>query len=144
MKTSNTIMALALMMAMPFAANAQVVTSTGNVSEVVTSNSAPAQTVVRSNAELSQQYKLQIDVINQELKTLKAQSKLYKTDAAKTGEIVSLTATKKSELADIKAKKKIVDKALATEKASKKAAEKAEKAQRKAASAAAKAAMLQK
>lgn len=147
MKASKSIMALAIMMALPAFANAQVVTTptdpSGVVSDVVTTNSAPTQTAVLTNAQLSQQYKLQMEVINQELKTLKAQAKLYKTDPVKSAEVVSRTASKKSELADVKAKKKIVDKALATEKASKKAAEKAEKAQRKAAAAAAKAAMLQ-
>lgn len=139
MKTLHTIMALAIMMAMPVAADAQVVTSAAPEA----GTTAPAQTAILSNAQLSQQYKLQINVINQELKTLKAQAKLYKTDAAKTADIASQMSVKKAELADLKAKKKIVDKALSTEKASKKAAEKAEKAQRKAASAAAKAAQLQ-
>lgn len=118
--------------------------NTSAVSNVVTANSAPQQTRTLTNAELSTQYKLQIDVINNELKTLKSQAKLYKTDAVKSAEITSRIASKKAELADVKAKKKIADKAVKTEKASQKAAEKAEKAKRKAEAAAQKAAVLQK
>lgn len=142
---------LTVMSASACALSAQVVTTQSQseynetaVSNVVTANSAPQQSRTLTNIELSKQYKLQIDVINSELKTLKAQAKLYKGDAVKTAEITSRIASKKAELADVKAKKKIADKAIKTEKASQKAAEKAEKAKRKAEAAAQKAAMLQK
>lgn len=150
MKLNKKMMAAVLLVA-PLAASAQVVsnqvvteTQQSAVSNVVTANSAPQQTNTLTNEQLSMQYKLQLDVINNEIKTLKSQAKLYKTDVAKSAEITSLMASKKAEQADVKAKKKIADKAIKTEKASKKAAEKAEKAQRKAAEAARKAAMLQK
>lgn len=145
------VMATAMLSAFAFAASAQVVSSVPensvqqqSATSVITSNTQPQQTSALTNTQLSEQYKLQINVINNELKTLKAQAKLYKTDAVKSAEIATLTATKKTELADVKAKKKIADQAVKTEKQSKKAAEKAEKARKKAQDAAEKAAMLQK
>lgn len=142
---------LAAMALFAGAASAQVVSqSTGQynqptgVSTVVTGTTIPQSTTTLTNTQLSEQYKLQINVINNEIKTLKSQAKLYKADAAKSAEVASALAAKKAELADIKAKKRIADKAVKTEKASKKAAEKAQKAQKKAADAAEKAAMLQK
>lgn len=150
MKTLKKMMALTIMAAFACAASAQVVSEQNvvepqtAVSNVVTANSAPQQNRTLTNVELSTQYKLQMDVINNEIKTLKSQQKLYKTDAVKTAEITSRMASKKAELADVKAKKKIADQAIKTEKASKKAAEKAEKAKRKAEAAAQKAAQLQK
>lgn len=148
MKTSKKYMMLAVMAAFTCTAMAQVVSTLypaeTSVSSVITTTTTPQKQTTLTNAQLSEQYKLQIDVINNELKTLKSQAKLYKTDAAKTAEIASAMAAKKAELADIKAKKRIADKAVQTEKASKKAADKAAKASKKAAEAAEKAAMLQK
>lgn len=150
MKTFKNAAALALFL-MPLGMNAQVVYQPAQqyqqqsaVSEAVTANSAPQNAQTLTNDELSRQYKLQLDVINNEIKTLKSQQKLYKTDAAKNAEVTSLLASKKAEMADVKSKKKIVDKAIKTEKAQKKAEEKAEKAKKKAEAAAAKAAALQK
>lgn len=153
MKTFKKVMALTIMAAVASAASAQVVSEPTQtvvaekqsaVSSVVTANSAPQQTRTLTNVELSTQYKLQMDVINNEIKTLKSQQKLYKADPVKTAEITSRIASKKAEMADVKAKKKIADQAIKTEKASQKAAEKAEKAKRKAEAAAQKAAQLQK
>lgn len=149
MMNSTKFFALAIMAAFATAASAQVVTSQtqdqmGYNNSVITSNTDPQNFSTLTNVQLSEQYKLQINVINNELKTLKSQAKLYKNDAAKSAEIASMTASKKSELADVKAKKKIADQAIKTEKASKKATEKAEKARKKAEAAAEKAAMLQK
>lgn len=153
MKTLKKMMAMTIMAAVAGAASAQVVSqqtqtvvadNQSAVSNVVTSNTTPQQTRTLTNVELSTQYKLQMDVINNEIRTLKSQLKLYKTDVVKSAELTSLMASKKAELADVKAKKKIADKAIKTEKASQKAAEKAEKAKRKAEAAAQKAAQLQK
>lgn len=142
-------MAVAMMAAIATTASAQVISSTqqlqqGTVGSVVTSNTDPNTAATLTNTQLSEQYKLQINVINNEIKTLKSQAKLYKTDAVKSAEVAAALASKKAELSDVKAKKSIADKAVKTEKASKKAAEKAEKARKKAADAAEKAAMLQK
>ena len=141
-------LAVAILSAVSFTASAQVVSSQveqqSAVSSVVSANSDPQNDKTLTNAQLSTQYKRQIDVINSEIKTLKAQAKLYKEDAAKAAEVASMLGSKKSELKNIQQKKKVVDKAIKTEKASKKAAEKAVKAQRKAQEAAAKAAQLQK
>lgn len=142
-------MAAAMMSAFAFQASAQVVSTQPNaqlnaVSNVVTENTQPQQTTTLTNAQLSTQCKLQMDVVNNEIKTLKSQQKLYKGDPAKTAEVASFLASKKSELAELKAKKSIADKAIKAEKASKKAAEKAEKARKKAEAASQKAAQLQK
>lgn len=142
------VLAVAILSAVSFSASAQVVSSQPEqqsaVSSVVNADSAPQNDKTLTNAQLSTQYKRQIDVINNEIKTLKSQAKLYKEDAAKSAEIASMLGSKKTELKAIKDKKSVVDKAIKTEKASKKAAAKAEKAQRKALEAAAKAAQLQK
>lgn len=143
-------MVLTVMATLASAASAQVVSNPtqelqqGAVSSVVTSSTDPHNNATLTNVQLSEQYKLQINVVNNEIKTLKSQAKLYKADAAKSAEVAAQLAAKKAELADLKAKKRIADKAVKTEKASKKAAEKALKAQKKAADAAEKAAMLQK
>lgn len=138
------VLALAMMAAFATAANAQVVTTTAEPSQqVVTYNTTPQNFTTLTNEQLVDQYKKQIDVINLEIKTLKAQAKLYKGDTAKSAEIASLLASKKVELADVKAKKKVAEKAIKAEKARKKAEEKAEKARRDAEAAAAKAAKLQ-
>lgn len=153
MKTLKTMMVMTIMAAAASVASAQVVSqqtqtvvadNQSAVSTVVTANSTPKNTRTLTNVELSAQYKIQMEVINNEVKTLKSQLKLYKDDPAKTAELTSRIASKKAELADVKAKKKIADKAVKTEKASRKATEKAEKAQRKADAAALKAAQLQK
>lgn len=142
-------MVVAAMAAFATAASAQVVSSPqelqqGLTAGVVTANTDPVSQTTLTNVQLSEQYKLQINVVNNEIKTLKSQAKLYKADAVKSAEVASMLASKKAELADIKAKKTIADKAVKTEKASRKATEKAEKARKKAADAAEKAAMLQK
>lgn len=138
------VLALAMMAAFATAANAQVVTTqTENPAQVVSYNTTPQNAVTLTNEQLVDQYKKQLDVINLEIKTLKAQAKLYKGDTAKSAEVASLLASKKVELADIKAKKKVAEKAIKAEKARKKAEEKAEKARRDAEAAAAKAAKLQ-
>lgn len=153
MKTFKKMMAMTIMAAVAGAASAQVVSqqtqtvvadNQSAVSNVVTANSTPVQTRTLTNEELSTQYKLQMDVIKNEINTLKSQQKLYKSDVVKTAELTSLMASKKAELADVKAKKKIADQAIKAEKASKKATAKAEKAKRKAETAAQKAALLQK
>lgn len=150
MKTTMKFMVLTVMATLASAASAQVVSNPtqelqqGVVSSVVTSNTDPQNKATLTNVQLSEQYKLQINVVNNEIKTLKSQAKLYKADAVKAAEVASQLAAKKAELADLKAKKRIADKAVKTEKASKKAAEKALKAEKKAADAAEKAAMLQK
>lgn len=141
-------LAVAILSAVSFSASAQVVSSQATqqtaVSNVVTVNSTPQNDKTLTNDQLSTQYKLQISVIESEIKTLKAQAKLYKEDAAKAAEVASMLGSKKSELKSIKEKKKIVEKAIKAEKDSKKAADKAAKAQRKAQEAAAKAAQLHK
>lgn len=142
------LLAVTLLSALSLGASAQVVSSQpvqqSAVSSVVNPNSAPQNDKTLTNAQLSTQYKRQIDVINNEIKTLKSQAKLYKDDVAKSAEIASMLGSKKSELKDVKSKKKVVDNAIKMEKASQKAAKKAEKAQRKAQEAAAKASQLQK
>lgn len=144
---------LALMAMFAIGANAQVAGEQPVVSDVVSGNSSVAPTTTAAtqknqptltNNQLSERYKLQIQVINNEIKTLKSQQKLHKGDAVASAELTQRLASKKAELADVKAKKRIADKAIKTEKASKKAAAAAEKAQKKAAVAAEKAAMLQK
>lgn len=138
------VLAFAMMAAFGSAATAQVVTTqTENPTQVVTYNSAPTNTTTLTNEQLVDQYKKQIEVITLEIKTLKAQAKLYKGDPAKSAEVASLLASKKVELADVKSKRKVAEKAIKAEKASKKASEKAEQARKKAESAAAKAAKLQ-
>lgn len=151
MKSVMKFTVLAAMTLIAGTASAQVVSSTpdpynqnAGVSTVITSTTDPVNSSKLTNSQLSEQYKLQINVINNEIKTLKSQAKLYKADAVKSAEVAAALAAKKAELTDIKAKKRIADKAVKTEKASKKAAEKAKKAQKKAADAAEKAAMLQK
>lgn len=147
MQSTIKILAVAFAAAFATAASAQVVTENEfgeTVVNVVTANTTPQNTVTLTNAQLSEQYKLQLNVINNELKTLKSQAKLYKADAIKSAEVASMMASKKAEMADVKAKKRIADQAVKTEKASRKASEKAEKARRKAEAAAEKAAMLQK
>lgn len=123
------------------------------VSDVISGNSGVAPTTTAlsqksqptlTNAQLSERYKLQIQVIDNEIKTLKSMLKLHKGDGVASAELTQRLASKKAEMADIKAKKTIADKAVKAEKASKKAAEAAEKARKKAAAAAEKAAMLQK
>lgn len=152
MKTNMKFMAVAMMAAAAFAttASAQVVSSYNQTSEqsgvssVVSTNTTPQNGVILSNEKLSDQYKLQMEVVNNEIKTLKSQAKLYKEDVAKSAEVASVLAAKKAELVDLKSKKRLADKAIKAEKASKKAAEKAEKARKKAAAATEKAVMLQK
>lgn len=144
MKNSMKLMAAAALFTFAAAANAQVVSSQNSgVGSVVTSDTKPETKEALTNEQLSEQYKLRINVINSEIKTLKAQAKLYKTDPAKSAEVASLMGSKKAELTKVKAEKAIVDKAIKTEKASKKAAEKAEKARKAAEAAAAKAEKLQ-
>lgn len=148
MKANKSLM-LALMATFAITASAQVVTTPSEqestesvVSSVVTARTDPQNTKKLSNEELSTQYKLQMDVVNSEIKTLKVQSKLYKGDANKFAEIKGAISSKKSELSELKAKKKIADKAVKAEKASEKAlkaSEKAEKASQKASEKAAKA-----
>lgn len=153
MKIFKKMMVLTVMAAITSAASAQVVSQQAQtvvtenpsaVSSVVTVNSTPQNSRILTNEELTVQYKIQLEVIDNEIKTLKSQQKLYKGDPAKLAEVTSRIASKKAEKADVKAKKKIAEKAIKAEKASKKAAEKAEKAKRKAEAAAQKAAQLQK
>ena len=88
-----------------------------------------AQEIVEvSNEQLSSDYKLKIEVLKHEIKTLKAKQKAEPSNPAHVTEMIS----KKSELKDLQAKNKIVDKAIKTEKAMKRANEKAEKAKAKA------------
>lgn len=153
MKTFKKMMALTVMAAVTSAASAQVVSQQAQtvvtenasaVSSVVTVNSTPQNSRILTNEELTAQYKIQMEIIDNEIKTLKSQQKLYKGDPGKLAEVTSRIASKKAEKADVKAKKKIAEKAIKAEKASKKAAERAEKAKRKAEAAAQKAAQLQK
>lgn len=153
MKTFKKMMALTVMAAVTSTASAQVVSQQAQtvvtenasaVSSVVTVNSTPQNSRILTNEELTAQYKIQMEIIDNEIKTLKSQQKLYKGDPGKLAEVTSRIASKKAEKADVKAKKKIAEKAIKAEKASKKAAERAEKAKRKAEAAAQKAAQLQK
>lgn len=144
MTTTKKMMMLAVMAAFAGTMSAQVVAEQPDSQEPATAAAVDAQSrKVLSNAELSEQYKLEIVVLNNEIKTLKSKAKLYKADSVKSAAVATELATKKAELSEVKTKKNIVDKALKTEKASKKATEKAEKAKKKAEAAAAKAATLQ-
>lgn len=80
------------------------------------------------NKAKSDQYKQEIKILEQEIKTIKAKQKLHPEDSALSGQMVA----KKAELAEVKNKKKIIDEAIKTEKASQKAADAAEKAKDKA------------
>lgn len=80
------------------------------------------------NKAKSDQYKQELKILTQEIKTLKAKQKLHPEDSSLAGQMVA----KKAELAEVKNKKKIVDEAIKTEKASQKASEAAEKAKDKA------------
>lgn len=148
MKTLKNVFALAIMASAATFASAQVVSTPQTVEEQKPATEVTAPKAVQqpsanlTNEQLSEQYKIQLDVINSEIKTLKLQAKLYKTDPVKSAEVSAGIASKKSELSDVKAKKKIIEKAIATEKAHKKAEEKALKAQKKAEAAAAKAALV--
>lgn len=146
MKANKSIM-VAVMAAFAATASAQVVSQSyqdanqsSAVSEVVTAKTDLQNTKQLSNEELSNQYKLQMDVVNSEIKTLKVQEKLYKTDAVKYAEVKGAITAKKSELTELKAKKSIVDKAVKAEKASEKAEKAREKAEKKAKKASEKAA----
>lgn len=147
MKMISRSMAVAMMSALTFSASAQVVSTQSaeplKGESVITDSTTPVQTKALTNKQLSEQYKLQINVINNEIKTLKAQAKLYKGNESELREINSKMAEKKKELADVKANKRIADQAVKTEKASQKAADKAAKARKKADDAAEKAALLQ-
>jgi hypothetical protein len=87
-----------------------------------------AQDNSKSNKELSQQYKSEMDVLNSEIKTLKLKLKADKDNATLKSEIKEKTEAQKV----VKGKKSVIDKAIKSQKASEKAAEKAEKAQKKA------------
>lgn len=82
----------------------------------------------KSNEELSTEYKLKINVLKSEIKTLKAKQKAEPSVASYVTEMNE----KKAELKSIQSKKAIVDKAIKTEKARKKAVDKLEKAKAKA------------
>ena len=82
----------------------------------------------KSNEELSTEYKLKINVLKSEIKTLKAKQKAEPSVASYVTEMNE----KKAELKSIQNKKAIVDKAIKTEKARKKAVDKLEKAKAKA------------
>ncbi len=78
----------------------------------------------KSNEELSIEYKLKINVLKSEIKTLKAKQKAEPSVASYVTEMNQ----KKAELKTVQNKKKIVEKAIKTEKAHKKAIAKLEKA----------------
>lgn len=82
----------------------------------------------KSNEALSEQYKQEIKVIKQEIKTLKEKKKLEPTNATYVSEIVQ----KNAELKTVQSRKKIVDTAIKHDKAHKKAQAKLEKAKAKA------------
>lgn len=82
----------------------------------------------KTNAQLSEEYKHEINVINAEIKTLKAKKKQDPTNVTIDAEMVN----KKAALQTAKSRKKIVDTAIKAEKAKQKAAKKAQKAHEKA------------
>ena len=79
------------------------------------------------NKAKSDQYKQELKILNQEIKTLKAKQKLHPEDSS----LASPRVEKKAQLAEVKNKKKIIDEAIKTEKASQKAADAAQKAKEK-------------
>ena len=83
MKKIAKMFALVALMCMPVAASAQS----------------------KSDKELSAEYKAKIEICNNEIKTLKSKLKLDKTNTDLNREMIE----KKSELADYKSKKKILD-----------------------------------
>jgi hypothetical protein len=87
-----------------------------------------AQDSSKSDKELSNQYKAEIDVLNSEIKTLKLKLKADKDNATLKTEAKEKTEALKA----TKDKKAVIDKAIKSQKASEKAAEKAAKAQQKA------------
>ena len=89
----------------------------------------------KSNEELSQQYKYEIDALESELKANKKHQKANPGDATLKAE----EQTKKAQLATLKEKKKAVDKAISTEKKNVKAQKKSQDAQENAEKAIAKA-----
>jgi hypothetical protein len=87
-----------------------------------------AQDGSKSDKELSNQYKSEIDILNSEIKTLKLKLKADKENVTLKSEIKDKTDAQKV----IKGKKSVIDKAIKSQKASEKAADKANKAQQKA------------
>ena len=81
-----------------------------------------------SDDVLSAQYKQEINILNLEIKTLKAK---LKADSS-NGDLKRELSAKQIELKEVKSNKKIIDKAIKSKAASEKAQKKAEKAQEKA------------
>lgn len=98
---------LAALVAVPFVGNAQ-----------------SQDDALKSNTELSEKYKHQIDALEAELKANKSHQKADPTNA----DLKKVEQEKKAELATLKAKKKTVDSAIKSEKANVKAQKQHEKA----------------
>lgn len=81
-----------------------------------------------SDAKLSDKYKKEIAVKNAEIKTIKAKMKADPTDSSLATELAAL----KSQLEDLKAKKKVIDTNIKAQKAAEKAEKKLKDAQNKA------------
>ena len=79
------------------------------------------------NKAKSDQFKQELKILTQEIKTLKAKQKLHPEDSSLASQMVE----KKAQLAEVKNKNKIIDEAIKTEKASQKAADAAQKAKEK-------------
>jgi hypothetical protein len=94
-----------------------------------TLNTAQAQDISKkSDKELSDQYKAEMDVLKSEIKTLNLKLKAGGEDSLLKSEIKQKT----TDLNLVKEKKAVIDRAIKSKKASEKASEKAEKAQQKA------------
>ena len=85
-------------------------------------------THAQSNKELSAQYKHEINVLNQEIKTVKLKLKGEPKNPELSAELVS----KQAQLKEVQSKKKIVDNAIKSSAAAEKATKKAESAVQKA------------
>ena len=93
-----------------------------------------------TDAQLSEQYKKEINVKNLEIKTLKAKMKADPKDAS----LSSALAETKAQLEELKSKKKIIDANISAQKAAEKAEKKLKAAQQKAEKAAEKAESVRK
>lgn len=93
---------------------------------LLTPNVACAQDT-KDNAQLSKELGQQIDIINSEIKTLKARLKADPSNS----DYIGMKAEKAGELKKAKEQKKIIDAAIKAEKNSKKQSQQAEKAQKK-------------
>jgi hypothetical protein len=88
----------------------------------------PVLSFAQTNKEISNEYKSKISICKAEIKTIKAKLKLDKTDSSLNQQLIE----KKSEFAELKSKKKVIDKAIKTEAAHEKAVKKAQKAKEEA------------